>query len=132
MSANYTQGCPSCIPEDASRAWTARMGLRTGRTIIDESHYRISILVCAACGQAFVSVMTETIDWKDGEDPICRQTIAISPSEAEALAGTDAGSAEHLVYSFGVGDRKCLVYDHPKDEPPVTFWSMGLRQLPHD
>jgi len=41
----------------------ARRALDFEAELIDESHVHVAILACGQCGQRFVSVFTETIDW---------------------------------------------------------------------
>ena len=57
-------------PNDGTRAvaTVARRALKHEHTLIDESHFSISILRCPECSQRFVSIFTELIDWEDGDD----------------------------------------------------------------
>ncbi|HEU4872420.1 MAG TPA: hypothetical protein VFT44_04910 [Pyrinomonadaceae bacterium] len=36
---------------------------------------------CPSCSQRYLQVTTETVDWKDGEDPIFRTIIPIDDEE---------------------------------------------------
>lgn len=91
-------GCDKCWSSEASKAWKAVTSIPIEEYLIDESHYIVSIRSCPSCSQRYLQVTTETIDWKDGEDPIFRTIIPIddeeranlianSPPETSVLAG---------------------------------------------
>ena len=61
-------GCKRCWPSSADAAWKARDGLKLSAELIDESHFHVMILACPQCGQQFISVFTEMIDWINGDD----------------------------------------------------------------
>src|SRR5690242_10499318 len=62
-------GCERCWPESAEAAYGALGTLTIDAELIDESHFRVTIRSCPDCGQQFVSVFAETVDWEAGEDP---------------------------------------------------------------
>lgn len=132
MTFEATDGCTACRHDDPAHALKARAGLQLVREIVDESHYRVTVLRCGECMQPFVGVMTETIDWIDGEDPACRQTMMISRAEADVLAAQDDLLAEESVYALGADGRRCLVDDRPRVGEPRVFWGVGLMRYGHD
>ncbi|MFZ9635016.1 MAG: hypothetical protein ACO3EK_14405, partial [Alphaproteobacteria bacterium] len=87
------QGCAACWPEDAAAAWKARDRLGADASVVDESHFIVRILACSACGQRFATVTTEQVDWKDGEDPVQRILIPVTPAEAAAVAAGHGSAA---------------------------------------
>lgn len=124
-------GCDRCWPADAEAAWEARRGLTRLEELIDESHFRVMILACPRCAQRYVSVFTEMIDWKDGEDPQYWALLPITEAEAEGLSQRGASLDEMSLNMLGRA-RRCLRRDYPKAEPPRVFWGSGVRVGPHD
>jgi len=123
-------GCPICWPPSAESAWVARGALERRVRLIDESHLDVSLLRCPACGQDFLSVWTEQIDWAGGEDP---QSSTLLPLTAEEAAGLAAGGPpeEAALEAFGRG-RRSLRREHPSDAAPRLFWGRGLLVGRHD
>ena len=123
-------GCAACWPESADAAWTARGGL-TQVHLVDESHYIVALLTCEACGQRFLSVMTEQIDWADGEDPVSRTMVPLAANEAAVFAANGVPSVA-AIEAVGRG-RRALRYEFPKDaDAPTLFWGTGIVVGPHD
>ena len=125
-----TPGCPHCWPPSPDAAWAARSRLERAREVVDESHFHVMILACRACGQRFVSVFTETIDWADGEDPQSWTLLPLSREEAEGLARARSVEPRDLE-ALGPG-RRSLRFDHPKGEPSRIYWATGCAVVPHD
>ena len=126
-----TCGCEHCWPAEARAAWDARAGLRRVRTLIDESHFIVSLLTCPRCAQRFVSIFTETIDWTDGEDPQYWTLLPITAAEADRLVQRAASLDEATLNALG-RERRSLRRDSPKDKPPRVFWETGILVGPHD
>lgn len=124
-------GCERCWPADAHAAWEARGGLTHLEELIDESHFHVMILICPRCAQRYVSVFTELIDWKDGEDPQYWTLMPITDAEAESLSRQGTSLDEMSLNALGRA-RRGLRRDHPKAEPPRVFWGSGIRVGPHD
>jgi hypothetical protein len=124
-------GCDACWPADAAAADRVSAGLPRQPPLISESHYSVTIAVCPRCGQRFVLVFTETIDWAGGNDP---QSWSVLPvTEAEAADLTRAGSAvtEDQLEALGPGRRSLYSY-WPSDAERKARWSTGLRVGMHD
>ena len=77
-----------------------------------------------------LQVSTETVDWKDGEDPIYRTIIPIDNAEHTELTSSKRLDA-NLIESVGVG-RQSLKFDWPKNQEPRTHWGTGVRVGVHD
>jgi hypothetical protein len=123
-------GCPQCWPSAADAAWAVRGKLALAHDLVDESHVRVTIRACAACGQRFLSVFTETIDWDGGDDPQYWTLMPLTEAEAARLVGL--GSALNGAALEALGrDRRCLRRDHPKDGER-TYWGIGMVLGPHD
>ena len=124
-------GCDLCWPADARAAWGARDGLSRLRELIDESHFIVAILACPRCGQQYVSIFTEMIDWEDGNDPQYWTVLPITWAEAESLMRQGASLNEMSLNALG-RERRSLRRDHPKAGPPRVFWGSGILVGPHD
>lgn len=124
-------GCSKCWHDEADQAWPLLKAAKRTEQMVDESHFSVSIAECAHCGQRFVWVFTETVDWVDGDDP---QTLVVLPIEAEeqsALSLADADEIEAHLGRLGPG-RRSLCWDHPKGQPAQTFWTHGITVGRHD
>jgi hypothetical protein len=72
-------GCDKCWPDTADAAWEARIHLESDEFIIDDTHLIVRLLSCAVCRQKYLSIMTETIDWANGDDPQHWVSIPVIP-----------------------------------------------------
>ena len=129
MNEQYPQetfGCAACWPPDAESAQAARARLSLIAVLIDESHFHVMILGCDRCGQQFISIFTEMVDWADGEDPQYWTLLPLRPPEASALITRGAALTENEINALG-RERKCLQYDCPKGTPPAH--PLGFRVL---
>ena len=124
-------GCKVCWPTDLEAAYLANRRLNCVADLIDESHFRVAIRVCEKCGQKFLSVFTETIDWLDGEDPQCLTLFPIEEREATELISRGNSITEEAINALG-RRRKYLKHDHPKGEPSRTSWGSAFFVGPHD
>jgi hypothetical protein len=124
-------GCGLCLPADACAAWSARVGLTRLEELIDESHFIVALLACPRCAQQHVSIFTEMIDWKDGNDPQYWTLLPITKAEAEGLIQRGTSLDEMSLNALGRG-RRSLRRDHPKAGPPQVFWGSGILVGPHD
>lgn len=115
-------GCPVCYGDDAAKV--AGRSLECGPVLIDECHFSVSIRRCSACGQRFVHIFTEFIDWTGGNDPQYVDILPVTEAEAAALAAqgeaVDLKSIEALA-----ANRRHLKKNWPNDGPQAVFWSPG-------
>ena len=129
MSAPREFGCDACWPDDAAAAWAARDTL--ARTeLVDESHYHVALMTCRACGQRFVSLFTEQIDWTGGEDPQYSTQLPLTADEAAALVA-DGAPSEAQINALD-GPRRSLKRDFPKGGELTTTWGRGIWVGWHD
>lgn len=124
-------GCEQCWPAAADAAWKARDGLTHTAELIDESHYHVMILACPECGQRFLSVFTETIDWSDGDDAQYWAAAPITENEAAELMRRGSELTVVEINSLG-SDRRSLIRKYPTGEGPSEFWAKGITVGPHD
>jgi hypothetical protein len=124
-------GCERCWPSEADAAQQARFTLARQADLINESHFHVMTLACPSCGQRFVSVFTETIDWDDGEDPQYWTLMPITEAEALDLDREGGAVTEATLETLG-RERRCLQHDHPKGADARSSWGMGIFVGPHD
>jgi hypothetical protein len=125
-------GCGHCWPSDADQAWEARRALSTVADLIDESHYGVSIRACPQCGQRFVDVFAETIDWAGGDDPQMSTVLPLTEAEAAELLRQGGGVAEAALDALGP-QRRCLLHLFPPDpDGSRNAWRTGLVVGPHE
>ncbi len=130
-----TFGCESCWPTSADEAHKAISTISFCGSLVDESHFMVSLGCCPKCDQMFVKVFTETIDWKDGEDPQHRTCMPITKAEFEILSTfKDAGDSAvlHRTLEALAPDRPSLNVDWPKGQPQTRHWGTGIFILPYD
>lgn len=123
-------GCSVCWPSSADTAWEAHKTLKTDLALVDESHFKIKIRSCKECTQEFLWVFTETIDWKDGEDPQYWTVVPLTTEEAERLSSEGSDFEAALVALPDA--RRSLHHDFPKGSDPKSYWSQGLAIGAHD
>lgn len=81
VPAPKTFGCRKCWGEDAAATW--RWKCEPVDVIQDDSHFKLWLCACPQCGQMFVRIFTEFIDWEDGNDPQYRDLMPLTKDEAE-------------------------------------------------
>lgn len=116
---------------DAGAAWEARKSLNRWAELIDEPHFHVMVLTCSECAQRFVSVFTEMIDWKDGDDPQYWTLMPIIDAEYASLSLEGGNLTEAKLEALGNG-RRCLRHDHPKGTDPYSYWGSGIVVGMHD
>lgn len=130
--AGDERGCERCWPHEAEAAWEARPVLATVAELVHESHYSVKILSCPSCGQNFLSVFTEWVDWAGGEDPMYWTVVPVDTGEVAALTDPKGALGETELEAMARG-RPCLLVDYPKGvSKPTAAWGIGLRIGPHD
>lgn len=124
-------GCAHCAPADAEAAARVARTLDLAHRLIDDSHYIVSLLQCRRCGQGYLSVFTETIDWIGGKDPQYRTLLPITRAEARMLASRGEDLTNSELNALGP-QRRSLCIDFPRDGGKRVFWHRGLFVGPHD
>jgi hypothetical protein len=112
-------------------AWDAHRGLEHARSFVEESHFGVSIRACRDCGQRYLHVFSERIDFAGGNDPQAWKVMAVAPDEEAALAALDPDSVEGAV--LRLSPRRCLDVYHPSDGEKILRWTEGPGWImPHD
>ncbi|MEM8982267.1 MAG: hypothetical protein AAGC71_04520 [Pseudomonadota bacterium] len=127
---NASVGCSRCWSTDAVSAWSLIKSVPIETYLIDESHYIVSLRRCSACGQGYLQVTTETVDWDNGDDPIFRTIVPLSEMEQRRLL-RDQPPSELDLLRIGA-QRPSLWYDHASGEEASVYWGRGMRVGPHD
>ena len=71
-----------CLGDDSAAALEAIRKTKHIAMPVDESHFIVSIRCCVTCGQHFLSLFCERVDWADGDDPQTRVAIPVSSNSA--------------------------------------------------
>lgn len=119
------RGCEKCWGGDAQSAVPKLNSLPHGGLLVDDLHLIIGKRSCADCGQLFVTVFTETIDWVDGEDPQHRSYMPVSGAELAEVAKLDESDMHSALLEIG-RSRRTLEWDNPKSGIKKMHWSGGL------
>jgi hypothetical protein len=109
------------MPASAEKAWEARGSLDHAAELLDDSHLIVRILGCPACGQRFLSVFTEEVDWVDSDDSQYWSPLPITLVEAVDLAQRGGEQAALAVNSLAPG-RRCLQRSYPKGGEARVYW----------
>lgn len=129
-------GCERCFQASAEEAAEGRNRLTGTGSLVDESHFMASIVSCPDCGQRYLSIFCETVDWVDSDDPQSKTLLPLTEEEATRLAAlgesTDEASIEAAIEGARA-DRRYLHIDFPKGGPTTAQWYPGGFWIrPHD
>ena len=101
------------------------------RPLVQESHYGVQITACT-CGQRFVMVFTERIDWQGGEDPQDWLVMPIDEAEAARLSACAEAELPRVLAELGRA-RRFLVRTFPTHGAIRAWWREGGFAIgPHD
>ncbi|MBM4025401.1 MAG: hypothetical protein FJ280_08330 [Planctomycetes bacterium] len=110
MDEEERMGCDQCFGEDPEAAWAWKH--EPAECLLESSHFEISIEVCPACGQAFVRIFTEFVDWEEGDDPQYWDLLPISAAEREKLKGQAGQPDLDYLMELGAERRHLKADDH--------------------
>ncbi len=118
-------GCASCYGEDpvAVLEYT-RGGLTITQRLISDSHYGVSVRQCANCGQRFIAIFTEFVDWSGGDDAQYFDIVPVTPEEADEAIAAGEDVSTGFLGGLGTG-RRHLASDHPTGGPQRIHWRSG-------
>lgn len=121
-------GCEFCYGARAEVFWDRYRRFVTIADLVNEPHDIIRIVSCPDCGQRYVAVTTEFVDWQDGDDPIYRSIVPVSVDESERMLAQGANVDLRLIESLG-SSRRHLCTSWPKGEAQSVFWSEGIVRI---
>jgi len=114
----------------------AKEAIRAARYVVelvDESHFGVSIRQCVQCGQHFLSMFCERVDWVDGDDPQVWVAAPVTEDEAAKLRAADVAADEMAILRIIGNDRRFLFHDMPKGGPDRLEWITRRLFIPaHD
>lgn len=122
-----------CIADDGLAAKAAIRKARHVVTLVDESHFMASILQCVRCGQRFLTLFCEQVDWADSDDPQTWLAVPVSEEEARMLQAANVAADEDAILAIVANDRRFLYHDMPKGEADRLEWKTRPLFIPgHD
>lgn len=123
MTDTAPSGCALCFQADAEALWQARPWRRTD-PLIEDSHYGVSLWDCPACGQRFVQIFSEFVDWHCGDDAQHWDLVPITAAEAQELRAQGEGVPPERLGQLGEGRRRLQV-DFPSGARRVVRFCTG-------
>ncbi|MDI2129570.1 hypothetical protein [Yinghuangia seranimata] len=113
-----------CGGEDAEAALEYCFSrLTSEHRVVEDSHFGVSVRVCPSCGQRFVVIFTEFVDWSGGDDAQYFDIVPVTEDEAAAVvAGNGADLA--ALGALGAGRRR-LSSGWPTGGVKTISWRTG-------
>ena len=122
-----------CVGDDSFAARDAIRKADHVARLVDESHFGVSILQCAHCGQHFLSLFCERVDWADGDDPQTTVVIPVDEDEVQRLATANVAADENVILRILANERRFLYHDMPKRAAEILAWRNRTPFIPgHD
>ena len=118
-------GCARCYGKDALTALAfCTTRLRETHRLVERSHFGISLRECPECGQRFVAIFTEFVDWTGGEDSQYFDVVPLTGAEAEKLAAQGKDVDLDALGALG-STRRRLASDWPTGAGKTISWKSG-------
>lgn len=124
-------GCECCCGATAEALWGNLRNFARPHILIDQSHLIVSIRVCPACGQRWLQVFTELMDFEKGDDSQAWCVAPITAEESDSLVrqGENLALPDAVALSEG---RRYLRVVHPRGQERSVSWATGAMPLfPH-
>jgi hypothetical protein len=122
-----------CVGDDSL---AARETIRKAQhivTLVDESHFGVSIRRCVRCGQHFLNLFCERVDWADSDDPQTIVAVPVSEDEMQRLKTADVAANESVMLEILADERRFLYHDMPKGAAETLAWKSRRLFIPaHD
>ena len=117
-------GCPLCYGEDADIVSANHHTVRVTDTVIDDSHFIVSLRRCPECGQRFLRIFTEFVDWQGGDDAQYTDVVPVTEDEAKRIVQDGENVSLEYLGDLGTGRRR-LQMDWPTGGPRRLGWDTG-------
>ncbi|MEV4315116.1 hypothetical protein [Actinocrispum sp. NPDC049592] len=118
-------GCGSCYGEDPGAVLEySRGGLVITQRLISDSHFGVSVRRCTNCGQQFIAIFTEFVDWSGGDDAQYFDIVPVTPEEADEAIAAGENVSTSFLSNLGTG-RRHLASDYPTGGPHRLNWLTG-------
>ena len=124
-------GCKQCWSSDANWVWEARSRLQKRLDLVDSAHLGVSLVACTQCEQSYLSVFTETINWRGGNDPVHWTLIPIMSVHAIEMAKRVKPVSESLLSDICGKASSAQRYSSSSGESR-SYWGVGLQIGMHD
>ena len=111
-----------CLGDDSLAAREAIRKAKHIAGLVDESHFIVSILRCVRCGQHFLSLFCERVDWVDGDDPQTSVAVPVSEDEVRKLQTANIAADENAILEIVANERRFLYHDTPKSAAETLAW----------
>jgi len=122
-----------CLGDDCLAAKEAIRKAQHTVGLVDESHFIVSISRCVRCGQHFLTMFCERIDWADADDPQVWVGVPVSEDEVRRLRTANVAADENAVLRIIANERRFLHHDMPKGEADRLAWKTRTLFIPgHD
>lgn len=122
-----------CLGDDSLAAREAIRKAEHIVMLVEESHFGVSILRCVRCGQHFLSLFCERVDWADSDDPQTTVAVPVSEDEVQRLRTANVAANENVILEIVANERRFLYHDMPKGEPETLAWKTRTLFIPgHD
>ena len=119
-------GCTRCYGDDPAETWAYyAQGLIVDEDLRDDSHFVVQLRRCATCSQRFVWILTEFVDWQEGDDAQYRTVVPVTGDEARRIAKRGDDLDRELIEALGE-TRRYLQADSPTGAREARIrWSTG-------
>src|SRR5206468_1624651 len=116
-------GCERCYGEDPHAVFEYRRngGFRRVKKVYFDHHFDVALSRCGACGQVFVDIFDEIVDWEGGDDAMDVWLVPVAPAEVQAIRHMKDLDLTYLK-SLGEG-RRHMWWDRPTGGPAHAGWS---------
>ena len=122
-----------CLGDDCLAAKEAIRKAKRTVELVDESHFMVSIEQCVRCGQQFLTLFCERVDWADSDDPQVIVAVPISEDEVQRLQAANVAADENAILEIVANERRFLYHDMPKGAAETLAWKTGPLFIPgHD
>jgi hypothetical protein len=122
-------GCDRCYGEDAATVWAnLNVVFEVVTTLVDKSHFDVSIRRCQTCQQQFVFVFTEISLWVEDGEPQYSTLIPVDRAETKTVLAM--GQHPDLKWIGALGQDRRWLYDNwPSGKSASIGWSTGTAYL---
>lgn len=99
-------GCTECYGEDAEAMLGYYLGdLTTTQGIASDNHWGVALRACPKCGQQFVTIFTEFVNWAAGGDDQYYAIVPVSAVEAAEVVRAGEDISDAFLGTLGEGRR---------------------------
>jgi len=121
-----------CQQQDPALARKFLLDNREHRTLVDESHFDVSLIRCLACGQLYLRAWYELIDWVNSEDSQADWWFPIDDELGDRILRVGSAVNESVIDLLELNGRY-LLHAWPSGATSYCQWMDGRPpHFPHD